>query len=679
MNKKVVEIPKMDVKVVGNIHSKNGITTVDKVFIPTDKEDSIQKIINQYMGRNLYESDNLYCKCEGILENNVLDNKVLDNNTGTFMSWEKFKKTHKTYICVEEFIDYVKTEIIDDILCLFSSSIMESNDKKQRHMRVTQIFMVFRNKVIIRASSFYDGVISLTSDNGCYMLKDYFNKGKARWGFHYDCISDDMRKMEQDILSMWKNGIIGITYGKLSCGNMKNFLSATEIIPTRKQYHLNDKVKPMDSIDINKRKIVFDEVDGVPFMRFFSSTIYHDYAFEVFRLFFDKETVLLRNTNFYGFLREKVTCKDLDNWGIEDVESVPSCFKHSAKLIKEGDSIRDLISYIENPIIEQMSSLNMPITMKFIIDTAKEKRCKIDSAFEMLYGHLGSKKNLRTFLGMNKHQIEWLKANEDWDWKRRPIIKTVKYILDQDDISSIDDESFDALIGFLYHNLHILPNKLVKTNDFGEFISLMNCLYSKYKNVKNVVARCEKYKKLFTTSGMYIRRLTDSVVMSMLLGCPLRDFGDNKNEAIDKMLEQHDSFVFALEQRRLEEEGKIHGNNSFDKFQEKWQKYEYNGDDFIVVAPKKPMDLVNEGLALHHCVRTFVKAVHEGKTSIFFIRKANEPDVSYFTAEVKNGEIRQIHGLLNCDVTDPKLKRFILEWITEKNIKKGEWNSVKAV
>lgn len=674
MNKRVVEIPKMDVKVVGSVQGKDGIVTVDKVFIPVDKEDSIQKIIDQYMGKNLYESDNLYCECEGMLEN-----KVLDNNTGTFMTWEEFKKTHETYICVKEFIDYVKTEIVDDILCLFSSSITQSNDKKRRHMRVTQIFMIFRNKVTIRASSFYEGIVNLTSENGCYLLGDYFNRAKAVWGFHYDCISDDKRKLEQNMMTMWENGIIEITYGKLSCGNMKKFITSTELIPTRKQYALNDKVKPMDSVDINKRKIVFDEVDGVPFMRFFSSTIYHDYALEVFRLFFDKETVLLRNTNFYGFLREKVTCKDLENWSIEDIESIPSSFKHSAKLIKEGDSIRNLISYIENPIIEQMASLNMPKTMKFIIDTAKEKRSKIDTAFEMLYGHLGPKKNLRTFLGMNKHQIEWLKTDEDWECKRMPVIKTVKYILDQDDISSIDNESFDALIGFLYHNLHILPTSLVKSNDFGEFVGLMNCLYSKYKNVKNVVARCEKYKKLFTTSGLYVRRLTDSVVMSMLLGCQLRDFGDDKKEAIDRMMEQHDTFVFALEQRRLDEEEKARGSNSFDKFQGKWQKYEYNGDDFIVVAPKKPMDLVNEGLALHHCVRTFVKAVHEGKTSIFFIRKASEPDVSYFTAEVKNGEIRQIHGLLNCDVTDPNLKRFIMEWITEKKIKKGEWNKVRAV
>lgn len=665
--REVAEISPMDVKVLYDYK---------KIFIPTEKEESIQKIIDQYLGKNIYVSDNCYCECKELdpKDPEKQIKNILDITTGTFMTWEEFRREHKTYTCLKQHQYYFKSEIIDDILCIFTSHIKISDDEKSGKMEINDVSMIFRNKTLVRAYFGYRNEVSFSYENdGDYLETLLFKKQSI--GF----IIGDQKMLIEQMFSIWGMGIIGINYGDIGTANIRKFISQKELAPTKKQYELNNKVKKIDHVNIYRKKIIFDEVDGVHFMRMFKSYAPQAPVLEVFRLFFDNETVLLRNTNFYGFQREKVTTKDLNEWKVENIESVPECFKYSMKLVKEEDSIQKLISYIENPIIEQMLSLNMDDMVGFIMGKADEKHCKVDSVFEILYGPLGCKKNIRTFLGINKYQIECIQKIAGLEMSKTPVIRVIKYITEKKDISSMDNESFDTMFGFIKKHFGIMPCSLKKEDDFGDFIMLMSYLHMKYANVKNVISKCEKYIHLFGGSGVYVRRLIDTVVMSIELNCPIDDFGNTRDEAIDTMTRQHDFFSFAIEQKKLDERNKKNNINAYDKFQNKWNKLVYSSDDFIVIPPKKPMDLVEESLALHHCVRTFIEAVYDGKTSIFFIRRAESPNKPFFTVEIRNGEVRQIHGLQNCDVEDDKLRSFILEWIAEKKIKKGEWDKLKTV
>ncbi|MDT2848787.1 PcfJ domain-containing protein [Vagococcus carniphilus] len=58
-------------------------------------------------------------------------------------------------------------------------------------------------------------------------------------------------------------------------------------------------------------------------------------------------------------------------------------------------------------------------------------------------------------------------------------------------------------------------------------------------------------------------------------------------------------------------------------------------DNFIFVLPKQAEELVKEGQALKHCVGSsgYIKNHAEGRTTIVFVRKADEPDKSFFTLE----------------------------------------------
>lgn len=77
----------------------------------------------------------------------------------------------------------------------------------------------------------------------------------------------------------------------------------------------------------------------------------------------------------------------------------------------------------------------------------------------------------------------------------------------------------------------------------------------------------------------------------------------------------------------------------------------------FIRLPYKLDELKKEGETLHHCVGNYIDKVMKGETTIFFIRKIEEPDKPYYTLEWKGEEIMQCRGFKNCDMT-PEVKAF---------------------
>jgi len=68
---------------------------------------------------------------------------------------------------------------------------------------------------------------------------------------------------------------------------------------------------------------------------------------------------------------------------------------------------------------------------------------------------------------------------------------------------------------------------------------------------------------------------------------------------------------------------------------------------WIMITPKVPNDLVEEGVQQHHCVASYVDNVLDGTSIILFLRKKEDMNTSVLTIEVKNGEVYQVKGLQN--------------------------------
>ncbi|MHB1167634.1 MAG: PcfJ domain-containing protein, partial [Carboxydocellales bacterium] len=103
--------------------------------------------------------------------------------------------------------------------------------------------------------------------------------------------------------------------------------------------------------------------------------------------------------------------------------------------------------------------------------------------------------------------------------------------------------------------------------------------------------------------------------------------------------------------------------------------FEYTG--LLVRPAETAQELIDEGKALSHCVGGYSERYAEGKTAIFFIRKAVEPDKPYFTLEAQKDQIIQCRGKNNCSPSQD-VKDFVKAFTDQKLTKKKTKNRVRV-
>lgn len=119
----------------------------------------------------------------------------------------------------------------------------------------------------------------------------------------------------------------------------------------------------------------------------------------------------------------------------------------------------------------------------------------------------------------------------------------------------------------------------------------------------------------------------------------------------------HDSVAKTLKDKRTAEHEKAIAG-SFDE----WQKrYQYQSKELMMIPPHSAKEIVDEGAALHHCVRLYVKNVAEKKSVILFVRSVDEPDKSLCTVEVRDGQVTQARGFDN-EEPPAQITAFIEQW-----------------
>lgn len=89
----------------------------------------------------------------------------------------------------------------------------------------------------------------------------------------------------------------------------------------------------------------------------------------------------------------------------------------------------------------------------------------------------------------------------------------------------------------------------------------------------------------------------------------------------------------------------------------------FSADGILIRPADSPDELRRESSELHHCVRTYVNKVAEGRTSILFIRKEEAPGKPWYTLELDmDGRIVQCRGDHNCEYP-PEVAEFIKKWM----------------
>lgn len=92
-------------------------------------------------------------------------------------------------------------------------------------------------------------------------------------------------------------------------------------------------------------------------------------------------------------------------------------------------------------------------------------------------------------------------------------------------------------------------------------------------------------------------------------------------------------------------------------------KYDYEKNGLKIIYPSKPEDLVAEGKALNHCVGNarYIDGVANRESIILFIRQCEKQEEPFYTFEVKDNKVEQIHGVNHVAPTR-KVEEFMDEW-----------------
>ncbi len=149
-----------------------------------------------------------------------------------------------------------------------------------------------------------------------------------------------------------------------------------------------------------------------------------------------------------------------------------------------------------------------------------------------------------------------------------------------------------------------------------------------------------------------------------------RQLGMNLNEKDERWPQnlsgKHDELVKRINDMR-EEELRKEAESRAERFVKRYEamsRYSWEHNGILIRPAASETELQAEGKALSHCVATYAKSHASGELTIFFIRRSEEPEKSWYTLTFieKNLSVRMNLGNHNC-ATTPEVKAFETAWL----------------
>lgn len=94
----------------------------------------------------------------------------------------------------------------------------------------------------------------------------------------------------------------------------------------------------------------------------------------------------------------------------------------------------------------------------------------------------------------------------------------------------------------------------------------------------------------------------------------------------------------------------------------------FENDQYMIMAPKRIEDLVQESIGMHNCVRIYSVRVASGDTKIYMMGRRQNPDVSFVTIQVDGNRIVQVKAAYS-KLADEDAQSFIRKWASIKKLR----------
>ena len=564
-------------------------------------------------------------------------------------------------------------------------------------------------------------VLGFPESNGRYYNKFFINNFLNLNFFMASKSIDEWKKFVNKTTYVYNGNAYDIKYAYNVISSYKQMVERK----IKRNSLLDFELKPLL---VNEESIIFEKINensGV--FRYFKLLKKTNTCEEILRVFIRKgiPTVLCRH--YYGWDRNNID--DSTEWSVtsdypnrfitryrdDNSYKMKSCFGDvfeiknieesytldSIKWIKEvisdkplqeeiGLSVLDyIVSMLRHPIIEKLYKAGYKNLVKYLYSD----------------GLIGA--SCRNLFDLEKEpkSIKEIKLN-------KYVLSTLDNLIDTQHIIDFNYRR-DNLYAISFFNKIFSRETLVHLteNDVKYWITLMHCFGNKIpvfytENAANVPC----YLRYFTKNGRncisdndkkliskirniaknsaypdQVERMVSSVVSLYkdihrtyfsLHNKPDIDFVNAINN-YDDLQRIHDNLINLLNIEREEERARYDEyqkaelkkqNEKFEELQkERKELYNYEDDKYIIRVPENLGEITQEGISLGHCVGGYVREHASGQTTILFLREKANKDTPFYTIEVRNNNVIQIHGKRNKWLgNDPKAIPSVYKWLKEK-------------
>lgn len=184
--------------------------------------------------------------------------------------------------------------------------------------------------------------------------------------------------------------------------------------------------------------------------------------------------------------------------------------------------------------------------------------------------------------------------------------------------------------------------------------TLMKTIKYLHKQAKMAQEKNKSYRMTFC---YLLKNITDNLVDTLKMA-----------EELDIEVEKYPGDILQIHNELFpiyQKEGNERDNYKMAEFAELCEDAVKNvkSDKFICVFPKSNQDFIQEGINQHNCVASYFRRVINGECIVFFIRKKEEPSISFITAEVTKSGLRQVmlsnNRIVVCDTDEHKFAKKI--------------------
>ena len=277
-----------------------------------------------------------------------------------------------------------------------------------------------------------------------------------------------------------------------------------------------------------------------------------------------------------------------------------------------------------------------------------------DVSDEDKFGKLNKGTKLYAILGCTKQQMQQNTSHHE--------IATLKEFLNTTDIRSYGIEPIKNLIqiqNFVSYNSFSYAEDILKIISIPQKLKILKTL-AQFKSsydmaLFNAILRCLRSVLRITEDENEVKSLR------------FWKFNSEKDleDLHDKAIKMQNSAYKKQKEMKIQ---KLLNKYKMTK-KKRDELYDFEDDEFIIKMPDTPIDIMEEGKALNHCVGGYMENHVEGKTTILFLRKKSDPETSFYTIEVKNNEVIQIHGKHNRWLgNNPEVIPFMRKWLAKTEV-----------